>query len=279
MAIGNDGRVTSADGRTSTLVGQNLEALAVNNGIPDTLLRSIDGRFTAASFRGSQIAVWRDGFEAALRAFSIPKNATYALSFSTDQRTLASAGRDGVVRLWDIDTGTLRREIRHEIGAIFALALSPDGRHIAFGGENRQLRIVDLNDRVGPVRFDPQRFWDALASLDAARAEAQSNAFFHHHCEAVALLEKRLAPIPPVDNNRLQSLVLQLDHTRYRPRHEAETELSSLGALAGPALRRAIAASPSLELRQRAERILRRLELEQPSTDELRADRAIELLA
>jgi hypothetical protein len=95
---------------------------------------------------------------------------------------------------------------------------------------------------------------------------------------ALALLDRHLKPVPAVEPQRLERLLAALDHPRFAPRRKALQELEALGALARPALERTLAARPSLEVRRRAEQLLQRLDEQSLTTEEIRQDRAIEVL-
>src|SRR5262249_15170329 len=80
-----------------------------------------------------------------------------------------------------------------------------------------------------------------------------------------------------------------LDDDAFAVREKAKTELARLGAAAEPALRQALAKSPSIEMRRRLEDLLKAVETERqiafrkaerqaPSRDVLRAVRALEVL-
>jgi hypothetical protein len=70
----------------------------------------------------------------------------------------------------------------------------------------------------------------------------------------------------------------QLDSKRFAVREKATQQLEQLGERASPALRKALAAGPALEVRQRIEQLLEKLSKPVASTDLLRGLRAIEIL-
>ena len=63
----------------------------------------------------------------------------------------------------------------------------------------------------------------------------------------------------PSTVQRLGQLVTDLDSEEFTVREQASAELGKLGHFADPALRKAVLASSSLEVRRRAERLLDRL--------------------
>jgi hypothetical protein len=87
-------------------------------------------------------------------------------------------------------------------------------------------------------------------------------------------LKERLHPVTPPDPHRLRQLLADLDSADFSVRQKAGQELLTLGESAEPGLRQALQGKPSLEVRQRLERLLETLE----RTTKLRALRAVEVL-
>ena len=73
-------------------------------------------------------------------------------------------------------------------------------------------------------------------------------------------------------------LVADLDADRYAVRQRATADLEQLGAAAESFLREALEHNPSLELRRRAEALLRKLQHPVMAPDELRTLRAVEVV-
>jgi hypothetical protein len=69
-----------------------------------------------------------------------------------------------------------------------------------------------------------------------------------------------------------------LDSDRFETREQASAELQRLGEQAEPALRKAMAAKPSLEASRRLRALLDRVERRTPSAEQLHALRAVEVL-
>jgi hypothetical protein len=77
-----------------------------------------------------------------------------------------------------------------------------------------------------------------------------------------------------VDTKRIAGLIAALDSDQFTVRAQATRQLEKLGLDAEPALRKALAGRPPLEVRRRLEGLLERLD----GTEGLRASRALEAL-
>jgi hypothetical protein len=115
--------------------------------------------------------------------------------------------------------------------------------------------------------------WGDLADADAAKAYRAMRT--PAASGGVALLRERLKPAEAADAKRLARLLADLDADDFETRAKAVRELEGLGEAAEPALRRALEGQPSVEVQQRVEKLLARLEA---SPERLRASRATEVL-
>jgi hypothetical protein len=78
--------------------------------------------------------------------------------------------------------------------------------------------------------------------------------------QAVTFFKNRLRPASPADPKRIQELIAELDSDRFAVRQHAMQELGRLGELAEATLRHKLQEKLSLEMRQRMEHLLRKLE-------------------
>jgi WD40 repeat protein len=226
------------------------------------------------------------------------------LAFSPDGRYLATAQHSPGIRLWDIIAGRLVGRVKAPEGGVVSLLFAPDGRHLFSGGSDTTVLTWDLTPltrpRSGPSarrgspdpaassarRGSPDTaasaqtldaLWTDLAAKDAALAFAAMRKLCASPQQAVTLLKVRVLPYTATDPKRLAQLLAELESDRFESRRQAEAELLRLGDRAGPALRKALAGDPSLDLRQRLERLLKRLG--QGLSAKLRRDlRAVEVL-
>ena len=120
--------------------------------------------------------------------------------------------------------------------------------------------------------------WDDLAGSDAARAFRAQWALVSMPEATLTLFQKHLKPALPVDPQRLQKLLEDLESQKFPVRNAANKELEELGALATGALRQALAKKSSLESRRRIEALLDKLREPMMRPDLLRAVRAAAIL-
>jgi RNA polymerase sigma factor (sigma-70 family) len=123
-----------------------------------------------------------------------------------------------------------------------------------------------------------ESFWKDLAEDDFLRARGAMRALAAGAKQSIPFLARKLQTPPPVPERQLARLIADLDAREFRVREQATRALQALGIRAVPGLRRALAATPSLEVRRRIERLL------QPfngplAPETMRAQRVVQILA
>jgi len=132
------------------------------------------------------------------------------------------------------------------------------------------------------VKLDAERMatlWKALGAEVSSETYEQALALAAGGQQAADFLARRLEPVPD-QAGYVAKLVDDLDNERYAVRQRAYEGLCRIGRVARPALRKALAAEPSEELRQRAKELLAAWERPYPVLpDARRAIRAVRVLA
>jgi WD40 repeat protein len=217
------------------------------------------------------------------------RGATFAdaarVAFSADGTRLAHAGVDGIVRVWDVRTGEELASLAGHKGPISCVAFAPDGKMLASASADTTALVWD----VGAVTARPpaariltaaelQAHWGRLGEPDAAKGFEAICEMADSPTETLTLLTEHLKPAPPLDAARVQALLAMLDSDIYKERQQATAELSKLGERTVPAMEKALASGPALELKQRLEGLIKQLSGATLTADQLRAVRAVEVL-
>jgi hypothetical protein len=229
------------------------------------------------------------------------------LAFSADGRTLATGGgealthfrdldeyrfsaaarlSDYAVCLWDVATGKQVRRLEGHQGGVFALGFSRDGRALLSRSWDTTALVWGLAAAGGQPApaHDPltteelQDLWAGLRDADAEKAHRAVAKLGAAPEQAVPFLGERLRPVPPVGPARLAELLANLDSDDFALRERGTRELKRLAELAEEAVRKALQAQPSPEMRRRLEDIVANLESPLPPPERLQTLRALEVL-
>lgn len=210
-----------------------------------------------------------------------PQAGSWCVAWSADGRLLAAGGEDGVVRVWERATGQERFHLTGHEGPILAVAFSPDGRRLLSGSSDTTVLVWDValpGRGVAAARADDlPRLWEALRGA-APTADRAIRGLLASPELALRLTGERLRPAAPVSAERLARLVADLDAASFATREQASRELEALGDTAAPALRKALEANPSAEVRKRVEALLAQVDDSLPAGERLRTVRALEVL-
>lgn len=300
MAIAPDGNTLAwTEGHTALHLWdaarrQPLLTLSRLEGVIDTMAFSPDAKILASSSRLNKEGVWEKPlvrlWELAtgkeLLRFDLP-DFEAALAFSPDGRFVAarSGWARGEVHLVDLATGKEILKLPLEQSCGSGLAFAPDGRTLATAGTDTTGLIWNLAPTLEAARFTPpalgtkdlEALWADLAGDDAAKAYQAIWKLVAAGDKAVAFLKDRLRP-PELDPKQVRQLLADLDSERFAVREAASKELEKLGELVEPALRQALAAKPSAEVRRRVEALLAapRVVLSPESLRRIRAIQALE---
>jgi WD40 repeat protein len=235
----------SPDGRTLALVG----------GLPGQL------------HTAGEVRLWDAVTGKELKHFEGHREPVRCVAFSVDGRMLATGSLDNMIRLWEIATGKERQCLQGHQNWISAVSFSPNGRLLVTASLDTTALVWDLTGCFRDRRFQTRhlsaeelnRCWNDLAHPDAARAYRSIRVLVGSPKETVAFLKNHLSPVTAADPKRVKPLLAALDSDQFAERDKAMTELEQLGLSVEPALRKALSAKPSLEVRQRIEAILDKL--------------------
>ncbi len=112
-------------------------------------------------------------------------------------------------------------------------------------------------DSVPTARLE--EMWADLASDDASKSARAVLGLAARPKESVPFLRERLRPVK-ADPKRVAGLLAQLDSDEFGKRQSATRELEYLGKYAKSLLEKALKDSPSVEVKQRVQRLLKQIE-------------------
>jgi RNA polymerase sigma factor (sigma-70 family) len=245
-----------------------------------------DGQTLAAGSQDGVVRIWDVARGFLIRECTGPKGDIVAVAYSPDGKTIAAGSPDGTVRLWEAATGKERHRYREHLSAVTALAFSPNGQRLASGSADRTAVVWDVvapepGGKAPRTRQQIKDLWDDLASDDAGKAYQAVYALAAGRSLSVPFLKARVQPIE-ANARRIARLIADLDDDAFAVRERATTELDKIGPLARPALSKALATKPPLEVRRRLEGLLSIIMQEQLesiiSRERLRTLRALEVL-
>jgi RNA polymerase sigma factor (sigma-70 family) len=257
-------------------------------GLSTPVVLAPDGRTLATAGQDGTAALWEiaTGKERMRLRAGVAGPLT-ALAYSPDSALIIAAGPKQTLWCWDAVTGERLGQRRGDQADVGVLAFAPDGRKLVSGGRDGTLLLWEVasfqnEERPRAPKLEPaeaRQCWDDLASSDAGRAARALARFRAAPPQAVALVRRQVRPVAVLAPEKLQRWIKDLDSDDFTRREQATAELAKLGYLAEPALKKALADRPSLEVRKRIEVLLDKLPTEEPTSgEELCGLRAVELL-
>jgi RNA polymerase sigma factor (sigma-70 family) len=289
LALSPDGKTLASAGMDAFFVklwdvgtGKEIRTL-MHGGAVECLAFSPDGKtLVAGVIQGQTLHLWETATGRERRAIRVEDFVT-SVEFSPDGKWLATASNGSCVSVapdgrpledpdkdklavWNLATGTKIHRFASSQGGVRAIAFSPDGTRLASGGNDTTILLWDMTGlrrrQPAPVALSAREvvgLWADLGGADAARAYLAVWTLAAAPKQAVALLGDRLRSVTAADPKRVGPLLADLDSARFAVRKRAERKLEKLGESAEPALRTALAGTPSVEVRQRVEQVLRKL--------------------
>jgi len=283
-----------------TTTGKQVGRLACqDSSYPSCLLFSADGKHLIAAPSGypdvgaaaAQVAgekslrVWDLARGRELRRFPTPAEDIRSMAISPDGKTLAAAAYDTIL-LWELASGKERGRFAGHRHWVWSVAFSPDGRLLASGSLDYTALVWDVTGMWPDGKWSSrglrpgeiERLWADLGGADGIRAYRAMWTMVAGGRQSVRFLAEHVRAVAPLDEPRAARLIADLDSKQFSARGRASEELEQLGQLAEPALCRALAGKPSLEVRRRLQTLLERAENRTLSSAQLRSVRAVEVL-
>jgi Tol biopolymer transport system component len=199
------------------------------------------------------------------------------LAFSPDGRVLAAVVKYDIY-LWEVATAKKRWSFYCRQAS--RLAFSPDSRTLALECSDRLLLCDPASVKGNPPKAEElPRLWATLRSDDAVVAYRAIRTLTAFPAQTLPYLRQQMKPISLSESlsRKIDRWLVDLDSDIFTTRQKANEELQKCDVLAEGALRRALAARPSLEFRKRASALLEGIERRR-AVEHLQQLRALEVL-
>jgi len=210
---------------------------------------------------------------------------------SPDGRSVAAGGQKHQIQVWEWATRLERCRFRTPDNGASIFAFSPDGRLLAQGSEDVSVLLWDLTGRLekGQLRSvtlsrqELSALWNDLAQRDAVKAHRAMWTLTAAEPQSLPFLKEHLRPVAPLSPDEARTIaqrITDLDSERFDQREEATRQLEKWAERAEPSLRWTLEQNPPLEMRQRIDRLLEKVNAawQKPTADCLRTLRALEML-
>jgi len=221
-----------------------------------------------------------------MRTFVGHRYGVRAGAFAPDGRVVASGDSEATVRLWEVATGKEIRKLEGHRGSVLFLAFSADGKALASASDDTTALIWSVPEvlKGGPVHAavlserELKSLWADLADPDAGKAYRAIWTMIPAPAQTLPFLTQYLRPVTRPDQARVAQLLKDLDDKQFAVREKAAEELEKLGEQTEAALRMALSAKPSAEVRRRLEQLLQKLQGPITRSEAIQGLRAVEVL-
>jgi hypothetical protein len=169
-------------------------------------------------------------------------------------------------------------------GAVTVVAFAPNGKTLASGSTDTTALIWDIEKidqpttPTNPKKTDIEKWWQALAGDDAAKAAEAMAGLTGAAREAVVLIKEQVKPAVPLDKKQIEKWLADLNDEEFATRARAMSELCKIDERLLPMLERALAVDPSPEARKRLQELRSKLRSRVWQGERLRDLRAVEVL-
>lgn len=230
---------------------------------PHQLDFSPDSRMIAGGDWYGNINLWDSTTGKLLTQMKGHFGQVYATTFSPDGKLLATGAEDGTVRLWDVKQRKALCVLDGHEGPVFSVAFSPDSKQLVSGSADATVLLWDVaaalrhgNNTAKLTKHEFAIFWAQLGSYPSEKSHRGMYRLVASPKESVKFIRKALQMPPFKSPPDLDKLLKDLDSNSFRVREKAMATLKKMGRTIAPALRKALAANPPLEVQLRLKQLL-----------------------
>jgi hypothetical protein len=255
---------------------------------------SPDGKTVASGSHSHEVCLWDGATAKEIVRLDGKQGPVFCVAFSPDGKTVVSGGEDTTVLVWDVNRVTPAaggpakpmdkkpakpkdddKPAKEREQATAEPELAPPAKKEA-GDLPVAADPASPTDKEAVKELEP--LWTALGSDEPGKAYEAIAALIAVPNQGVPFLQERLLvpPAPPPDPKQLAQWIADLDSDQFAVRRKAMEALEKVGPAAEPALRKALAGNPKLDMRRRVEQLLERAAVIPP--EELRQVRAIQVI-
>jgi WD40 repeat protein len=231
-----------------------------------------DGRFLVLASRNGHIQVRHADTLAEISSWMAGSRHGLTMNVSPDGRTVLTGDDTGAIKLWELLTGKLVAGFTGHRGYVDSVAASADGRFLVTGGHDQVAFVWDLK----PAAPAPAKAVERLAGDDAAAAREAIWALAADP-DGPNRLRDRIKPADEPRAETLRGCVADLDDPTFARREAAMAALTKAGVLAEPAIRKALAGTPTAEARERLNKVLAGID-HKPTREDVIHSRAVHAL-
>lgn len=196
------------------------------------------------------------------REYSRPNDyASGSLRFSPGGRFLAWVAQRATIHVLDLYTGVRLGPFSGQY-EVSGLAFTADDKALASSSADSTILIWDIAGAAAKHSYQggyADQAWQTLGSDDAKVAFAALRALAASPEQALRRIGDRIKPAKPLDKDWVAARLNDLDNEKFAERDRATRELEEAGERTVPFLEKLLSGKPSVEARERAERLVAKL--------------------
>jgi dipeptidyl aminopeptidase/acylaminoacyl peptidase len=204
-----------------------------------------DGQTLASAGRDQAIVLWDVIAERQRLRLQLYDGPIFSALFTPDGAALVAGSKDAKLHSWDLASASELTAADGHKGPVLALCLSKDGKTLASSDEKGAAIVWEATnlpradgEKKALTAKELGQMWNDFASDDEATVYSTVQAFTARPKQAVEFLGKQLKGPAPLDADRIDKLLRDLDNDDFETREKAQQELQNGGELVEKALKK-----------------------------------------